>query len=279
MIMPIKTVLSVLDANQFKDDLKGAVDFCQTHNAHLTALVISMCTQPPLTAYDALSTTRLDERQHEMDALAEKAADVKRWLSASTTSYDVQEVYTEFVWADEDIAERALYADLVLIGLQATRNDELRRRVIDGALFRSPTPVLVNPSDKTVPSAPKAILVAWDSGEEAARALRQSIDFLKAAQTVHITLVDPLASPSVNGEEPGADIATFLARHDVKVNVDCVTSGGRPVDETLRQHAVDIAADVIVMGAYSHPRLQERLFGGVTRSMLKESNIPLFLAH
>jgi nucleotide-binding universal stress UspA family protein len=277
--MSIKTVLSILDVSQFKDDLKGAVDFCQRHGAHLTALVVSMCATPPLTTYDALSTIRLDERQREIDRLTEKAADIKTLLSGSTSSYDVQEIYTEFAWADDDIAERALYADLVLIGPEAARNEELRRRVIDGTLFQSPTPVLVTPSDKMVRLPPKTILLAWDSGEEAARAARQSIDFLQAAGTVHVTLVDPLAARSVNGEEPGADIAAFLARHGVKVDVDCVASGGRLVDETLRQHAADIAADMIVMGAYSHPRLQERLFGGVTRSMLKDSDIPLFLAH
>ncbi len=53
-------------------------------------------------------------------------------------------------------------------------------------------------------------------------AARQSIDFLQAADSVHVTPVDPLASSSVNGEEPGADVATFSARHGVKVNVDSV---------------------------------------------------------
>jgi len=57
-----------------------------------------------------------------------------------------------------------------------------------------------------------------------------------------------------------------------------LTSVGRSVDETLRQHTTDVAADMIVMGACNHPRLQQRLFGGVTRSMLKDSNISLFLS-
>ncbi|MGO8134427.1 hypothetical protein ACC730_38675, partial [Rhizobium ruizarguesonis] len=59
-------------------------------------------------------------------------------------------IYTEFSWADEDIAERALYADLVLIGPQAALDEELRRTVIDGALFRSPTPMLINPKKTNV---------------------------------------------------------------------------------------------------------------------------------
>lgn len=277
--MSIKTVLCILDVNQFKNDLKGAVDFCQTHGAHLTALIVSMGGTPPHSAYDALSITKLNERQREIDSLTEKAADIRSQLSGNIASFDVQEVYTEFPWADEDIADRALYGDLVLIGPQAARNEELQQRVIDGALFQSPTPVLVNASGKTLQFASKVILLAWDSSEEAARAARQSIDLLQAAGKVHVTIVDPLAPQSVNGKQPGADIAVFLARHGVNVGVDCIASGGRLVDETLRQHAVDIGADIIVMGAYSHLRLRERLFGGVTRSMLEDSDIPLFLAH
>lgn len=277
--MSIKTVLCILDVNQFKNDLKGAVDFCQTHGAHLTALIVSMGGTPPHSAYDALSITKLNERQREIDSLTEKAADIRSQLSGNIASFDVQEVYTEFPWADEDIADRALYGDLVLIGPQAARNEELQQRVIDGALFQSPTPVLVNASGKTLQFASKVILLAWDSSEEAARAARQSIDLLQAAGKVHVTIIDPLAPQSVNGKEPGADIAVFLARHGVNVGVDCIASGGRLVDETLRQHAVDIGADIVVMGAYSHLRLRERLFGGVTRSMLEDSDIPLFLAH
>jgi nucleotide-binding universal stress UspA family protein len=242
-------------------------------------MVISMGTAPPMGSYEVASMAWVEERQRKVDRLADKTADIKVLLSRSQTSYDVQEIYTEFAWADEDIAERALYADLVLIGPQASSDEELRRRVIDGALFRSPTPMLINPKKTNVGLFPKAILLAWDSSDEASRAARQSIEFLQAAESVHVTLVDPLAFTSANGEEPGADVATFLARHGVKVDVDRVSSGGRRVDEVLRQHAVDVAADMIVMGAYNHSRLQQRLFGGVTKSMLEETNIPLFLAH
>lgn len=279
LIMSIKTVLSILDVNQFNDDLKGAVDFCQSRDAHLTVLIISMSATPPHSAYDALSVTRLNERQRELDSLTEKASDIRSQLSGNTASCDVQEVYTEFAWADEDIAERARYADLVLVGAQAARNEELRRRVVDGALFQSPTPVLINSSNKRLPDVPKVVLLAWDSSEEAARAARQSIDFLQVAGTVHVTLVDPPAPRAPGKEERGANIAAFLGRHGVRVAVDCVSSGGRTVEEILRKHAADIGAEMIVMGAYSHPRLEQRLFGGVTQSMLKDLHLPLFLAH
>jgi nucleotide-binding universal stress UspA family protein len=277
--MFIKTVLSVLGVDSFNEDLRGAIDFCQTHHAHLTAMPIFMASEPPIGSYQAVSSVWIEERQRATDRLAEKAAEIKAVLSRSDLSYEVQEIFTEFAWADIDIAERALYADLVLIGPQATIDKELQRRVVNGALFRTPTPMMIIPKGQPIEAHPKTILVAWDSTEEAARALRQSMDFLQGAESVHVTLVDPIASSSANGEEPGADVATFLARHGVKVDVDCISSEGRSIDEALRQHAVGVAADMIVMGAYNHPRLQERLFGGVTRSMLQNTPLPLFLAH
>lgn len=277
--MFIKTVLSVLGVDSFNEDLQGAISFCETHRAHLIAMPISMANAPPVGTYQVVSSVWIEERERATAHLAEMAAEIKETLCRGGLSYEVQEIFTEFAWADIDIAERALYADLVLIGPQATSDKELQRRVVNGALFRTPTPMMIVPKRQPIEAHPKTILVAWDSTEEAARAARQAMDFLQGAESVHVTLVDPIASSTVNGEEPGADVATFLARHGVKVDVDCISSAGRPIDETLRQHATDVDADMIVMGAYNHPRLQERLFGGVTRSMLQNTTLPLFLAH
>ncbi|TCR76650.1 universal stress protein [Rhizobium sp. BK376] len=278
--MSIRTVLCVLDVNQFEEDLKGAISFCESRGAHLVALLISMdAAPPPMGRYEDVSALCAQLQEEAADRLYKKSEEIKAVLARSQTSYEVQEVYTEFAWADEDIAELALYADLVLVGAQAAADEGLRRKIIDGALFQSPTPILINPKRHVVELSPRSILLAWDSSDEAARAARQSMEFLKQAESVHVTLVDPLASRAANGEEPGADIATFLARHGVKTDVDRVASGGKRVEEVLRQHAIDVSADMVVMGAYNHSRLQQRLFGGVTRSMVEDTTLPLFLAH
>lgn len=276
--MSIKTVMCVFSVERWDQDIKSAIEFCEAQGAHMTALVVCMGGVPAIATYEAISTAWLDEQHKEIERLAEETKAVQKRLESTGLSFDVQEIYTEFAWAEEDIAQHALYADLVLVGAQAAGDEQLQRRIIDGALFESPTPILINPRMQTVSSCPKSILLAWDSSQEAARATRQSMEFLKGCDVVHVTLVDPVARSWENGEEPGSDIAMFLTRHGVKVEVERVASGGRRVDETLRQHAVDIAADMIVMGAYTHPRLQQRLFGGVTRSMLKDSRVPLFLS-
>ncbi|PDT15188.1 universal stress protein [Rhizobium sp. J15] len=277
--MTIRTVLSILSVNQFEEDLKSAIDFCGAHGAHLNAMLISLGAPPMIGDYHAVSTVWIEERQREIDALSQKTEEIKEILAQSDTSHEVQDVYTEFAWADEDIAERALYADVVLIGRQAARDDQLRKRIIDGALFQSPTPILINRGMKAMNPSSRSVLLAWDSSDEASRAARQALDLLKQADTVYVTMVDPVAKMRSNGEEPGADIAAFLARHGVRVQVDRIASGGQAADQILRQHAVDVSADLIVMGAYNHPRWQQTLFGGVTRSMIEKSRMPIFMAH
>ncbi|MBB3351676.1 nucleotide-binding universal stress UspA family protein [Rhizobium sp. BK049] len=277
--MAIRTALSILSVHQFEEDLKTAIDFCGAHGAHLNALVISLGTAPTIGNYNTISSVWLDERQREIDALSEKTDEIRTALNRSEISCEVQEVYTEFAWADEDIAERALYADVVLIGRQAAQDEDLRKRIINGALFQTPTPIVINRGAGAMNASLRSVLLAWDSSDEASRAARQSLDLLRQADIVYVTMVDPVARMRTHGEEPGADIAAYLARHGVKVQVDRIASGGRRADEVLRQHAVDVSADLIVMGAYNHPRWQQTIFGGVTRGMIEESRMPIFMAH
>ena len=99
-----------------------------------------------------------------------------------------------------------------------------------------------------------------------------------SAEEVHVTLVDPDTSSIVSGPEPGADIAAYLAHHGVKTTVDRLPSGGKAIADVLKQHAIDVSADLIVMGGYGHSRMRERIFGGVTRSMLDEPRLPVLMA-
>lgn len=278
--MRYKTILTPVGVNHFQEDIRNAIAVGQSVEAHLAVTVVALAAPPPVGGYaEVISAAWLEERQGDLAKLADQVEIVKDMLKASGLSYDVHDLYTEFSWADEDIAKRALYADLTLVGRQAAQDPDFCKRILDGALFRSPTPVLFNRVDRTPNLTPRSVLIAWDSQMEAARAVQQALPMLQTAREVHVTLIDPVATESGSGEEPGADIAAYLARHGVPVAVDVLSGGGRTVDETLKQHAVDVAADLVVMGAYSHSRLREIIFGGVTQAMLETAKLPIFWSH
>ncbi|TCN31002.1 nucleotide-binding universal stress UspA family protein [Sinorhizobium americanum] len=77
--------------------------------------------------------------------------------------------------------------------------------------------------------------------------------------------------------EPELAAAAYLARHGINVTVDRLPSAGRRVEDILNQHALDMAADLIVMGAYGHSRIRERVFGGVTKAMIDVPTVPVLM--
>ena len=277
--MPFKTLLSVIGVDQSDRDLQTAIGLCQETGAHLSVLVVALAAPPPIGEYAAVvSDAWLEEREADMNRLRETAAKMTARLADTDVSADVDSTYSEIAWADEVIGRRARYADLTVLGPDLLTGADLRDSALSGALFDSAKPVLIVPEGRAPTLRPKRVLVAWDSRPEAVRAVREALDLLAAAEDVRVVLVDPQASDLGNGPEPGADIATYLTRHGVKVSVDRLPSSGRSVATVLKQHATDMDADLIVMGGYGHSRLRERIFGGVTRSMLDEPVLPMLMA-
>ena len=277
--MTYKTILLIIGANDQEKDLAAAADLSATAGAHLSVLVVQLAAPPAVGDYTALSVALLDERAEEMKQLDEAVRRARATLKDLGISFDANGIYCETAWADDDVGSRARYADVTLIGANLQTDPSLRSRAIDGALFYSARPVLLATNRQPVTLRPKKILLAWNSTMESARAAREAMALMESAEEVNVVLVDPSAAPARNGEEPGADIATYLARHIVNVTVDRLPSAGRRVEEVLNQHAIDISADLIVMGAYGHTRLRERIFGGVTKAMIERPIVPVLMVH
>jgi len=275
--MSFKTILCVT-GSQFDDtDPKIATSLCEEIDAHLTVLVVELAAPPPVGEYAAvISDDWLKERGADQRRLERRMKALSSALASAAVSVDVTGEYPEEVWADETIGRRARYADLVVVGPQMLADGTLKRKTIEGTLFSSGTPALLLPEGSRPSLKPKRILIAWDSSVEACNAVRGSLHMLQAATEVHVVMIDP--EESIHGEEPGADLATYLARHGAKVIVRRLPSQGLSVAAVLKRSAVDTGADLIAMGAYGHSRLRQRIFGGVTMSMIDEPPIPILIA-
>jgi nucleotide-binding universal stress UspA family protein len=273
-----RTILTVTGPDFGDGDLKLAAGLCEQIDAHLSVLVVALASPPPIGSPGALSVAWLEERELEMRRLDARIAAVSSLLAGFAVSADVSSDYVELGRSDEAIGRRARYADLTVIGPDVLGGETLREKTIEGALFSSGKPLLLVPEGAAPTLRPKRVLVAWDSRLEASRAVRESLDVLTAADEVHLVVVDPVQGEDYHGEEPGADAGAYLARHGVKVTISRQPRMNRSVADVLRQHALDTSAELIVMGAYGHSRLRERLFGGVTKSMLSEPPLTLLLA-
>lgn len=172
------------------------------------------------------------------------------------------------------LALRARLHDLTVLDA-GPRTFDTDQEMIEKALLLSGRPVIAVPSGHDSFTARK-VVVAWDGSAQAARAANDAMPFLRAAEEVEIVAV--ASEAEMETSVPGAELAPHLARHGVRVAVnDLPASGG--IADTLRAQAGLFRADMIVMGAYRHSRTREFLFGGVTRSLLWDCPVPLFLSH
>jgi nucleotide-binding universal stress UspA family protein len=119
------------------------------------------------------------------------------------------------------------------------------------------------------------VAVAWDGGKEASRAARTALPLLQKASKVVI-----LAAPASSARyfDP-ARLQAFLAARGVAAEIQILTQAGDPAPALLAA-AKAAEAGLLVAGAFGHPRLQEFIFGGTTRSFLNANGAPsLFLSH
>lgn len=179
-------------------------------------------------------------------------------------------------------AVRAARAADVIVAPQPDPDDgdPALQHMAEKLVMDSGRPVLIAPyaeAPRTIATRP---VVMWNGSRECARATFEALPILRAAEEVFVLTVDPDTSPETgDGPLPGADIAAALARHDVRVSTRNEFGRSGDVGELMLNFVADVGADLIVMGAYGHPRLQEMLFGGATRTILRAMTAPVLAAH
>ncbi|MBX3576342.1 MAG: universal stress protein [Rhizobiaceae bacterium] len=277
--MPFSTVLTIISAHADETDLDLAADFAEREGRHLSVLVLAIAPTPPMVeAAGTIADVWIEQRRLGIEAVEQRTAAIAAQLARRPISADVASDYVDAAIIPEIVGRRARYADMTMAGPALLADEELRDPVLEGALFFSGRPLLVVPRGRQPSLAPKRVIVGWDSRVESARAVREAMEMLATADEVRLTIVDPVRDEYHHGEEPGADAASYLARHGARVTVDRVPSENRSVADVLRRSALDADADMMVIGAYGHSRLRERIFGGVTRSLLHHPSLPTFLA-
>lgn len=169
-------------------------------------------------------------------------------------------------------------ADLVIVRQPNDEAEDVPATDFKALLFEGGRPVLMLGADGVFADPPKRVVIAWDGSREASRAVEDAMPFLKTAQSVHILIIDPDKLPDIDRPTPGQDLATNLDRHGVKTTIDVIGSGVRTVSQVIEAHVAATNADLLVMGAYTHLRLREWLFGGVTRTVMDKVPVATLLS-
>jgi len=279
----LKDILVYLEEGQnTRERLGVAADLAERFEAHLTGIAVSepMAARAEFLPPEALESYR--RAWHERNARLGEAFGAetgRRGLSAEWRA--VEDMRLDLSVADI-LARHARYADLLVLGQYDPEKphglvpDDLPGQVA----VLGGRPVLAVPYAWRPAAVGRRVLLGWNAGREAARAVADALPLLQRADIVHIAVVEGRdRRRGDHGELPGADIATHLARHGVAVEAERLVVRDVPVADALISLAAEQAADLLVMGAYGRPRLRELVMGGTTRSVLEQMTLPVFMSH
>lgn len=251
--MAFRDILVYLDpTSESLERLRFAVELAKTHGARLIGVDISA-------------------------GASENAPVMGRTFDEATRAVGLDAV---FVPAEKPGDGEALTHCIDLVVAPAPNGpmrDVLNGAAIDRTLTESGVPMLILPHDWTGSSVGRNIVIAWNGGREALRAVHDAMPFLENADKVTIFAFSSRPSDLRASAEL---LARHLKAHGVISRVsDWTNTGDLSAIDALFASLDTQDADLIVAGAFGHSRLYESLFGGVSLDLMRQQAVPVLMSH
>jgi nucleotide-binding universal stress UspA family protein len=275
--MSYKTILVHVDESEHaRGRIRLAAAVAMTENAHLIGTAMTGASRyiqrtSMLAELDPNFAVHLEFLRKRANRGLEEFE--KTALKLGIPSFEKRLVDDE---AGGGICLQARYCDLIVIG-QIDPQEPAPIVMPDFpqyVVLNSGRPVLIVPYAGRFENIGNRVLIAWDASMAATRTITSALPLLRHAQIVDVALFNPQA----HGAGPGSDVALYLSRHNIKVNVLQRTTDG-DIGTALLSLAIDMNSDLLVMGGYGHSRFREILLGGVTRTVLESMAVPVLMSH
>ncbi len=256
--------------------LSYGISLARQANAHATIQASSLKVVMGSAFVSSVAKGLVNDHNRRLRQLAEEWAERARGdASAAGVTCSIETPHLAYGDLINSFVTQARVHDVSVLDAEtATINAD--RGLIEALVFNSGRPVIVVPPEFDEFRCQR-IIIAWDAGARAARAVSDALPLLKTAESVEIISVGN--EQDLESQIPGAELAPHLARHGVNVSVKnlVVREGG--IAGTLQEQAIMTNADMIVMGAFNRSLLREWILGGVTQSFLQKSKVPLFMSY
>lgn len=279
--MAYKTIFTVqTDAGLDKWALDAAIKIAHAEDAHLEILCLGIDRTQPGFYYAGANALILQDNLVQAQAEAQALeTDIERRMKGGDLAWGISSATTQMAGLTSFVAHRSRFADLVVLPKPygEGRGHE-NEAIVEAVLFNGHVPVVIVPDGSDFPDTVGQVVIAWNESAEALNAIRAAMTFLKQADTVDISIIDPPAH-GPDRSDPGGQLGQMLVRHGVRAEVSVLAKTMPRISDVLRRHCSDRKADLLVMGAYGHSRFRESILGGATRNMLQISKVPMLMAH
>ena len=280
-MMAYKTILVHLDRmDRAENRIRIAINLAMAEDACLVGVsVIGVSTK---SFYDARIYEKDPALASHLSFLEDRArgfteAFIEKAKAVENLSYEGRVIDGE---ANYSISIQARFSDLVVLG-RANLEEEaplVQPDFPEFVLMNAGRPVLIIPPDYEKESVGSKVLVAWNATSEARRAVTDSIPLLKRADVVEVAMFNIDVEPEMRDQNAISDFATFLSRHGVNAHM-LEPQQARHVGQALLSLAEKRGSDLLVLGGYGHTRFRQFLLGGVTRTILTDTKVPVLMSH
>ena len=279
--MPIKDVFLPL-VGQPRGPALAAIATCVAVAADLGARITALALEEDVFVRPTvISPGDLDSAEASG---SREVSDVQQLLNAFTNAASRANIRAQSrsgkVPADQIasiLAEHARFSDLTLVPVRP--HDSQTEHIIETLLFESGRPLLLCPEQHVDELRPEFenVMIAWDHSARAARAVGDALPILQAAASVRVvTVADDKADAVV---QSGTALVDHLREHGVYASFETTKGGGSSIGKVLGSWANSHAMDAIVMGAYHHSRLNEIVWGGVTKTVIGQPPCWVMISH
>ncbi len=260
--------------------LEFAIDAARKWGAHLHVVAAGINSIDPGYYYAGAPIVAAQQNLINAQGTAREIEKVVRdRLEAEDINWDVETVTLLTSSIEHFLLDHMRFFDVAILPLPYSPNcSHLDVIAFEACLFGAGIPIILVPTDKRSEIPSSRIMIAWDNGSEALAASRAALPIATEVELSEICVIDPSRFGS-DRSDPGGRVAQMLARSGARVEITVAAKMHSDVTMQLLQRANETGAEMIVMGAYGHSKLHQAVLGGVTRSMLKNANLPLLLAN
>lgn len=280
-MMPIKDVFLPL-VGQPRGPALAAIATCVAVAADLGARITALALEEDVFARPTvISPGDLDSAEASD---SREVSNVQQLLNAFTNATSRANIRAQSrsgkVPADQIasiLAEHARFSDLTLVPVRP--HDSRTERIIETLLFESGRPLLLCPEQQVDELRPEFenVMIAWDHSARAARAVGDALPILQAAASVRVVTVTDDTTDAI--VQSGTALVDHLREHGVYASFETTKGGGSSIGKVLGSWANSHAVDAIVMGAYHHSRLNEIVWGGVTKTVIGQPPCWVMISH
>jgi len=190
--------------------------------------------------------------------------------------HDAKSTFDVSYAATRTLTQMSRLYDLNIVAQPDRSNPSQTDFLSEAVLFGSGRPLLMVPYITQAPIKTDRVLICWDGGIPATRAVHDALPFLRKAKTIDIVTVNEKEDAS---EASSAALIAHLARRDLAATPYRITADTPNIHNAILSLAADNNSDLLVMGGYGHSRLREFILGGTTRGMFESLTVPALISH